>query len=532
MPVNPLVIDLIRRFEPILYFHKDESFFPSDAKRYLEHCALWEARSPFPNKASWRVRIPAQGIAADRDEISQPGLADDTYLGLKDGAIFPFLLTNAGEERYLNPSGWINDFGVGEFDATPGNANRYAALRRLARLYGSPPSDVTIPALRNSRFWYHAETFDKLRLLTIAREQKFTPSNLVKLLEKFKNPFAICYYLFYPGHVEGLQGCEETEEATGPVFASFAGEWVCVTVLLDRPDPTPEDPNPDFEARFLGLGSRNANKNGQADVVGRVFDAESRVGMVIHDFAEVSVFGGSPEHARLFVARGTHCPYVRPGPKTLQPRVPGDPTRGSCGLSEAVYAGFVDVDEHPDPKLHVDQSLIDLAKIVGCMATLGVVGAGVLGVVAGVLWSILEDEPVIEGVGAHFAAAPPTPGETQMDAPPDDGQFGVVLHPGDFVPPDASAGTPIRWPDMTSDDGESIEIDSRKYSLFVDRTNPDESLRQVWFPSTTSHQGYDGRWGPRVTPDPAGQRTGMTFPPFVEMFLSALARQLSIPPGP
>lgn len=531
MSINPLVIELIRRFEPILYFHPEESFFPSDAKRYLEHCALWRARAPFTNKTLWSMRIPTEGIAANRDEISQPGLPDDTYLGRKDGAVFPFLVANASEEHFLNPSGWINDFGVGEFDASPGNSNRYAALRQLARFYGNPETNITMPALKNSRFWYHAEAFDKMRLLTIAREQTFTNTDLVKLVDRFQNPLIICYYFFYPGHVEGLQGsCEMTETETGPAFASFAGEWVCATVLLERQNPTLENPNPDIEPKFLGLASRNANKEGAANAVGRVLDSEGRVGMVIHDWSEVQVFGASPEHARLFVARGTHCPYISPSPRVLQPRVTGDPTRGSCGLSEAVYGGFVQ--EHTEAKLHVDQALICLAKIIGGMATLVGVGAGVLGVVAGVLWSILEDEPVLEGIGASFVSAPPTPGGSQMDFPPDDGQYGVVLHPGDFVPPDASTGTPIQWPDMNSPASDTIEINSRTYSLFVDRTNPDESLRQIWFPGTSSHQGYDGRWGPRVSPDPAGQRTGMKFPPFVEMFLGALARHLSKPANP
>jgi hypothetical protein len=33
-------MDLVRRFEPILYFHPEEKFFPCDAKSYIEHSAL------------------------------------------------------------------------------------------------------------------------------------------------------------------------------------------------------------------------------------------------------------------------------------------------------------------------------------------------------------------------------------------------------------------------------------------------------------------------------------------------------------
>jgi hypothetical protein len=35
---------LARRFEPVLFFSANEQFFPADAKRYVERCALWRAR--------------------------------------------------------------------------------------------------------------------------------------------------------------------------------------------------------------------------------------------------------------------------------------------------------------------------------------------------------------------------------------------------------------------------------------------------------------------------------------------------------
>ena len=49
MPIEKLeqVPPLIRRFEPVLYLHKDERFFPSDAKRYIgEISALDGSRQP------------------------------------------------------------------------------------------------------------------------------------------------------------------------------------------------------------------------------------------------------------------------------------------------------------------------------------------------------------------------------------------------------------------------------------------------------------------------------------------------------
>ncbi len=49
---------LAKRFEPILYFHAAEKLFPSNAKRYIEMCALWKAQSPFDVKEllGWQRR--------------------------------------------------------------------------------------------------------------------------------------------------------------------------------------------------------------------------------------------------------------------------------------------------------------------------------------------------------------------------------------------------------------------------------------------------------------------------------------------
>ena len=55
-PPSPAQLQLIRDYEPILFFHPEERFFPSDAKRYLEKCALWKASAPFENKPNGERR--------------------------------------------------------------------------------------------------------------------------------------------------------------------------------------------------------------------------------------------------------------------------------------------------------------------------------------------------------------------------------------------------------------------------------------------------------------------------------------------
>jgi hypothetical protein len=497
-------IELIRRFEPILFFHKKETFFPSDAKRYLEHCELWRAKKPFADKTSWDKKLAAGKIAAAKgDEVLQPG---DTYLGSPEGTTFPYLGTNSEEEYFLNPSGWTNAGGGHVSIVTPNTKNRFAALKQLADLYGSTGS--IYQPLRDSRFWYHAEVFNTPRLRIVAKLAGSLPANpapidLNKFLDRFTEPTVICYYLFFPGHIEGLQGCESVE--TGPDFAGFAGEWVCVTVLLDRDEP-----------KFLGLASRNANKNGEAGAMGRVVAKERRVGMVIHNWNEVDVVATSPDHPKLFVAKGTHSLYLKPGETVLQPITSGDPARGNCGSAEPLAATVISVAEEAGPGGPAYLGIF-AAKIAA-----GALVAGVLGVLAGLIWSVLEDKPVFGGPFGSQAVTipPPTPGEPQKDFPPENDNFGKIVHPRDFVPPDA--GEHVPWPA-----NETLSISGRTYSIIVDRTNNDESLRQVWFPGSEGLKGYEGRWGPRVSSDDFDRRSGMSFPPFVNMFLHALAKELS-----
>ena len=128
------VIELARRFEPILHFRKGEQFFPSDAKRYLEHCALWKAEQPFYEKNSWGGKINAfprqpmiahQKIAASNDEKR----SGDTYLGEQQGSSFPFITETDSEKHFLELAGWTR------FDpeiiegVEESSENRYAALR-------------------------------------------------------------------------------------------------------------------------------------------------------------------------------------------------------------------------------------------------------------------------------------------------------------------------------------------------------------------------------------------------------------------
>jgi len=490
---------LIRRFEPILYFHQKERFFPSDAKRYLEHCALWQAQSPFDSQTSWggigspfprQPLIPKGKIAAASNEI-RPG---DTYLGDS-----PFLQA-ANEERFLEPSSWVSAVGFPSDEVTPTSSNEHSHLEMLAQFYNH--RTAANPELKQSRFWYHAETFDQVQLRTLAAEQ--TRNSLLTpflLSREFTEPFVICYYLFFPGHFEGLQGCENTQ--FGPDFGTFAGEWTCVTVLLDRPNPTLG-----YEPKHIGLASRNT-ENAQK------MDDDERVGMVVHDWGDAKTFSESPDHPRIFVARDTHSLYLDPGQKELKPLLPFDFSTEFCGATEGL-AKLVS-SEPPLAGSNFSEAFpLTFVKLFGGAAVTGLVGLGFAGAVAGLIWGLNEFEDPVQPP----AAIRPT---VQQDFPPEADEFGIILHPPNFVPPDADRGTPRSWPPAST-----IPLNNRTYSTIVDRTNPDESKRQIWLPSgTNALQGFEGRWGPRVSRDPFGRRAGMRFPEFTSMFLEALLKELS-----
>jgi hypothetical protein len=472
MPNNPNTVKLIRRFEPILFFHPQERFFPSDAKRYLERCALWKAEAPFNTKDSWggkgspfpRAPMIAHGNIAAIQTETQPG---ETFLGEPQGASFPFLITNNVEERFLEMNGWQDALTV-----TDASENRFAALDSLAASY------VNDPALSQSRFWYHAEVFDKNSLRQIAAQPRSDGLNLSLLFAQLQNPTLICYYLFYPGHDEDIEGCGPP--GPGTEFGGFAGEWTCAAVLLEHPNNNvPQQPT------HIGLTSRN---------VGRIQaqDQEQRVGMIVGPWSSVNPVTDNP---RLFVARGTHGLYLQPGQQELSAFTPGDvdPSRGSCGEVE-------DLDDvtYPPPEESTSPStLVAIGKGIVVALTLG----------AATPWLTGEYK---------FGSDSPPPTQPQHDFPPDSGQFGTIVLPQALKPTDlpeaAQAQSVINWA------ATETPIQGRAYNFLVDRAH------QIWWPGTGNNPGYAGRWGPRVDHDPHGRRAGMRFPEFSEMFLVALAK--------
>src|SRR5262245_7205870 len=154
MALDP--IDVIRRFEPILYFHTAERFFPSDAKRYLERCALWYVNgSPRDSKARWggtsprtlphAPRIARGKLVATKGEAPLVPQSADGAPGVFIGEPNALhLLDTADGERFLDLPGWIGGDAVDR-----ASANRHADLDEIAARYNGGDADLAA-----SRFWY------------------------------------------------------------------------------------------------------------------------------------------------------------------------------------------------------------------------------------------------------------------------------------------------------------------------------------------------------------------------------------------
>jgi hypothetical protein len=496
MAPTPEQIKLIRDFEPVLFFQGTgpagepaERFFPSDAKRYLEHCAVWKATAPFATRSDWGTPVIAAGkIGALENE-------GETYLGkgLPSGP-FDFLETPTDKECFLEMTGWESP------------ADRFANLDQLAQRYRDEPD------LTESQFWYHAEFFDFPRLRGLfldARTSGKTNIDFMTLLEPFSgspalltDPALICYYLFYPGHDEGLSGCESVPEAKK--FASFAGEWTCIALLLNRPGPSSP-----YTPKFVGLTNRNI---GIIQVPGR----EARITMRIRPWTAMKLFGNT--HPGFEVGKGSHAYFV-PGetPASLDPRTGADQSAADCGLPKDVVEQMAHADE-PGVDDLVVVPLLKIAAGLNAGVVLGPFGA--LGALAGLIAAMIEGIDKMDGL--HIRGTPsPNPTIDTVGTP------GRVVHPKGLVPPGVDATRAAEW---RSQDDLMLGNPPRRYDSTVDRAQqilwPDEPQPNP--PSTgapnPNHKGYTGRWGPRVASDMETRRTGMRFPMFWLLFFEELVR--------
>jgi len=476
---------LARQFEPVLFVSADERFFPADAKRYVEHCALWRAQAPFDVKDSWGGKggpFPRSPII-DYGKISARAGEPGTPLDATN------LVDNQDEERFLDFKGWMDPAHTPQPQVTATSKNTYSNRDVLDTVYNKPDADGGDQKLRDSRFWYHAELIEAhglRRLLATVRAP-----DLVKVYDTLANAALLNYYFFYPAHEESLANCTNTEAKE---FGCFAGEWGCLSLLLERATPTT-----DYRPTYIGTSGRLLAAPG-TPVAQAVDDDDmaKRTVMTVNPFAKATLNAG---HPRIFVAQGTHALYLAPGSYAVT--YPNESHPNYCGRFEGIPPPPAKPETHLADNPFAALGLL-FAKIAAGSGLLGALGA-----VAGLVWGIVEYVEADHGI-KNVA----TGGKSGDDPAPDvtgNPGTGKVVKPAGLTVPDA--GPDVR--DWTSKQG--LATDGRRYDFIVDRST------QLWWPGDFNQGGYRGRWGPRVETDPFGRRAGMRFPAFWRLFFLAFA---------
>lgn len=478
-------IQLIRDYEPALFFWGNpgdpdvERFFPSNAKRYMEKAALRLATTT--SSYDWTTPI----INADRISAAEgEGGTGAVFIGERNSSGTPLYLEAPGKQLFLDGAGW-----------KPGD--QHSDLDRLAARY-APGGD-----LNDSQFWYHAEFFDQARLRRLFADAIDPGGEAINFAALFDrqggdppfmiDPALICYYLFFPGHEESLGGCTYESGVLVPSardFASFAGEWSCIAILLDRATPTD-----DYAPKYVGLSNRNVG-------VINVGAQEIRSTMRLHPWSMMRPYAGN--HPRFNVAKGTHALYIEGEP--LPALATDDPGAAFCGSATPLTGPGNIYGASPLAPLAA------IGKVLAGLAAGGAIGGpigAIAGAAAGLASGIAENEStdhvrhydttIIPGVAPAVDSVSTS---------------GFVVHPVGLRP-DNATGQTAEW---KSADG-VVGADGRVYDFTVDRT------KQVLWGKDPEGLGYTGRWGQLVRDDPQTRRAGMTFPKFWHLFFDALVRR-------
>ncbi|MER6320320.1 hypothetical protein ABT237_42230 [Streptomyces sp. NPDC001581] len=480
--------ELLRRFEPILFMHPEESFFPSDAKRYLEHCALWRAQAPFDTKDSWGgtgspyPRVPM--IARDRISArpGEPGTPLDTPVNLLD---------TPTEERFLELGGWKDKAQTTQQSVTATSTHPYADRGEIANRYS------TVPELEASRFWYHGEVVPQGRLRTLlnaAPESDVLGAHFGAL----KNPTLLCYFLFYPAHEQPLSPDSYCRNVEAKEVGACGGSWGCVAVLLEQ-----DDKDGPYTPLYIGLTGEHLLQPSDL-TVGRPYavDDARRINMNVERWRPAGATPLLPDvvadHPKVSVARGSHSMSMSAG-KQWGMVYTEDISPQGCGRFDTPSM----IPPRPDEPTVWE----DLAVILAKMSAGGVLNplGWAAGFVAGMAERFEGGLSVVGGPGGAAFDQPdyPAAGSGRTIKPTDVGslpEFGSQVE------------------DWRSRQG--LDVQGRRYDFIVDRT------AQKWWPSepgSPTPGGFRGRWGPRVETDPLGRRAGMRFPDFPRMFFLALA---------
>lgn len=496
-PLTPLVERLALKYAPVLHLHPAERFVPVDAKRYVEHSAVWQADTPFDTTDSWGgtpgdpyPRRPLAKAGTVSARVGEPG---ESIGGTTLGS------ASSEEDKFLQFAGWTDGAGTSSDTVDVDSVTTYSDADAIASRYRDEP------ALTASRHWYHAEYIEPDALVERARTSD--PEGLDRVLSTYASrPGLLCYYLFFPYHSESVGqdsgGCSQS--VTAQQARSHAGDWHCVALLVDEPENDPAGATP----RLIGTTvSRLSSDDGGIEPPAYSSDPEAGISMTVRSWRPSSgPTAGLPElaagHPRIYVAAGTHSMYVSAGERSPLDFA-GTALCGSFDPGEPIPQDLI---PHGGDNPGEDM-LAFLAKFLGGAGIGGALGGlfGPIGVAAGLIAAGAEGV-LPHGYGLDIIGV----GDVlDSDKAPEADESTVIAPPGVSV---SGVADRKEWTSQRE-----LEIDGRTYDFVVDRET------QTFWPSPTQESGFRGRWGQRVTSDVAGLRAGPRFPDVVALFLDALA---------
>jgi hypothetical protein len=484
--------DLVKRFAPVLFLHPAEKFVPVDAKRFVENANLWRAEAPFDSKAMWdgtasdtfprQPIVQSQGLAAVEGE---PGTL------LDDPSLTP---SGAADETFLEIGGWKDGAQMSEPDVTATSTNLYADRNAIADKYGSGD-------LFDSRFWYHAELFDRAELDAVA-DRIVAPDVKPMLSDK---SVLLCYYFFFPAHQQSV-GSDSCNDVASQEAACHAGDWQCVAIMLDGDGPDPAAYTPTF---FGCTGSRPVPLGDATEFRPYQFDDEGRTVMKVERWQpDAGSAAGLPKlddgHPRLFVALGTHSLFTVPGTFEVRPFAPDQDSQW-CAAYDTPSVAPPDLDQDPDDTL--GHAFADTAAFFAKVLA-GSAFGGLFGMIAGALLGAIEGTvPHGAGLGIRGTYDHPDPEQAPTAS------MAQVIAPDGLAVSGVAATQVQPWKAQ-----QGQVIGPRTYDYLVERE------KQHWWPIYGDvPRGFMGRWGQHVTTDFLPRRSGPKFPDHAKMFLLALS---------
>lgn len=506
-------IQLIRKYEPVLFLDKEEPDIPVHPGRFMEHSALWQAqpyRDPAGKhlRANWKPLIrkglltlnPAkhnQPMADFPDELWRldlnPSLErEDSKITPGDILLYPgssAVYQNNPQDGFLflNFAGWSHE-----------NLRR-CDIDKSRNLYSNLPSLTD----GQYRFRYFAKVLDLTGLQALLLDIKDTMKgeSWIQWLTGFlDDKWIIWYYFFFPVHDEGKTG-----------IYSYEGDWTSVAVIVEKPFLADERPT------YIGVSHRTrGNCPENLKYFQPIVDIIAGPMQVFWQKMEVAAWDAVTKapgtlHPRIYVTKGTHNLYLSPGDHNPQ-ELP-------------VFGSFCEITAGGDE---------ELTKIVNKVEDI-LSDAEVIAISAVKFFSIpfpfnliaMACESNLHATGKQSPYQPPK--EDREEKTPSEGDWGCIIKPAAmdrkllFEPSEME-----RWGwDPVSQDQKLNSLDVRDWT----GTDDEVLIREmdIWWPVVDGNTGYQGLWGTVMEMDSFEYRSGMPFPAFDKAFLVGLGLTFNSP---